>query len=228
MPQPQNTFFRELFVKTFVLYLRAQKRKIHTQGLIKIMNSATIFGIIITAGLFIAIVYLFLKNMEYIACLWRGQIPFVPSARGLRRAVVHEINTHYPQMKTACDIGAGYGGLARKIARECNMDVTAIENMPLCARISKIGNAMSRAKCRTVHADAFEYLRTAPKFDIAVAYLGPGVNDRLAEFQNKFRVLITLDVPVHGLTPVRTIDAGPGATRYGREKYPHKLFVYEF
>lgn len=192
------------------------------------MNSVTTFGTIITAGLFIAIVYLFLKNMEYLACLWRDQIPFVPSPRGLRRALVREINMHYPNMKTACDIGAGYGGLARQIARKCDMNVTAIENMPLCVSISKLGNALSRGKCQTVRADAFEYLHTAPNFDIAVAYLGPETNDRLAEFQNKFKVLITLDVPVRGLTPVRTIDAGPGATRYGRRTYPHRLFVYEF
>lgn len=192
------------------------------------MNTVNILGVIITVALFIVIIYLFWKNMEYLACLWRGQIPFVPSPRGLRRALVREINTHYPNMKTACDIGAGYGGLARKIAGECKMRVTAIENMPLCAQISKIGNAMSRAQCYTVCADAFEYLRTAPKFDIAVAYLGPGVNDRLAEFQNKFKVLITLDVPVGGLVPVRVVNAGPGVTRYGRSKYPHRLFVYEF
>jgi hypothetical protein len=37
-----------------------------------------------------------------------------------------------------------------------------------------------------------------------------------------------MDVPVKGLNAVRTIDLPNGATMYGRERYPHILFVYEF
>ncbi len=192
------------------------------------MFSITNFGYLIAAIIFFAIVYIFCRTTEHVACLWRHQIPFVPSNEILRDAVVKEILAHYPNMKTVCDLGSGYGGLARKIARKCNMNVTAIENMPFAMCMSKFMDFITRTKSKTVWCDAFEYLENGDGFDIAVAYLGPGINDRLAEYTDKFRVLITLDVPVDGLSPARTIDMGRGATYYGTKKFPHKLFIYEF
>lgn len=108
------------------------------------------------------------------------------------------------------------------------MNVTAIENMPLAVGISKIMDFITHTKSKTVWCDAFEYLGNSDGFDIAVAYLGPGVNGRLANYTDKFRVLITLDVPVDGFNPTRTIDVGHGGTYYGNKKFPHKLFIYEF
>lgn len=178
-------------------------------------------------ALFVFVVYLVLKSVEYSFCVFHGQIPFVPSAGRLRRAVVNEINSHYADMQTACDIGAGYGGLARCVSRKCGKRVWALESMPMTAAILWVLNLFSFGRVKTVWCDAFEYLKTSDGFDIGIAYLGPGVNWRLREYSEKFRVLITLDVPIDGLHPVRTIDVGRGFTRYGRKKFPHRLFVYE-
>lgn len=173
-------------------------------------------------------VYLFLYNLERIICSVRHQIPFVPSNKDLRNAVIKEIKTHYPNIKTACDIGSGYGGLAREIANKFNVRVWAFENMQFSAFISKMMDMITGTKSKTILCDAFEYIKKSDGFDIAVAYLGPSVNPRLIELKTKVRVLITLDVPVMGLDAVRTIDLPNGATMYGREKYPHRLFIYEF
>lgn len=173
-------------------------------------------------------VYLFLYNLERIICSVRHQIPFVPSNKDLRNAVIKEIKTHYPNIKTACDIGSGYGGLAREIANKFNVRVWALENMPFSAFISKMMDMITGTKSKTILCDAFEYIKKSDGFDIAVAYLGPSVNPRLIELKPKVRVLITLDVPVMGLDAIRTIDLSNGATMYGREKYPHRLFIYEF
>ena len=174
------------------------------------------------------IIYLFLYNLERIICLIRHQIPFVPSNKDLRNAVIKEIKTHYLNIKTACDIGSGYGGLAREIAKKFNARVYALENMPFSAVVSKMMDIITGSRSKTILCDAFEYIKKSDGFDIAIAYLGPSVNPRLVEIKNKVRVLITLDVPVMGLDAVRTIDLPNGATMYGREKYPHRLFVYEF
>ncbi len=187
-----------------------------------------IFLYLFVVALFVLVLYLVLKAVEYSFCVFRGQIPFVPSAGRLRRAVANEINLHYADMQTACDIGAGYGGLARCISRRCRKRVWALESMPMTAAILWMLNIFTFGRVKTVWCDAFEYLQASDGFDIGVAYLGPGVNGRLANYADKFRVLITLDVPVDGLCPVRTIDVGHGFTRYGRKKFPHRLFVYEF
>ncbi|MDR1071248.1 MAG: hypothetical protein LBL21_01235 [Rickettsiales bacterium] len=192
------------------------------------MQLLEIFIYIITTVLFFFVVYMFLYNVENAVCLIRRQVPLVPSSGILRNAVIREINAHYPHMKTACDIGSGYGGLARAIAKKCGMRVTAIENMPRAALVSKIADLTARGNSRTIWRDAFEYIPESGGFDIAVAYLGPGVNERLVSIGGKVRVLITLDVPVPGLDAVRVIDLPEGYTRYGRKKYPHRLFVYEF
>jgi len=187
-----------------------------------------IFIYALTLALAVLVAYLFWDNVERVVCLFRRQIPLVPSGNALRDAVIQEINAHYSNMKTACDIGSGYGGLARRISRECNMRVTAIENMPLPVLTSKVMDLVTRADSGTVWRDAFGYLAESNGFDIAVAYLGPNVNGRLAELCGKVKVLITLDVPVPGLDAVRVIYLPKGFTRYGRKKYPHRLFVYEF
>lgn len=176
----------------------------------------------------VLIIYLFLYNLERIVCSIRHQIPFLPSNKDLRNAVIKEIKTHYPNIKTACDIGSGHGGLSRKIAREFNVRVWALENMPFSAFVSKMMDMITHSESKTILCDAFEYVKKSDGFDIAIAYLGPCVNPRLAELKTKVRVLITLDVPVRGLSAIRTIDLPNGATMYGREKYPHRLFVYEF
>ena len=190
----------------------------------------TIVIYLVVAVLVIGIAYAFFFYIERMASLQRKCYPYVHSVGWLRRAVVADINAHYPHAATAVEIGSGYGGMARKMARQCGLRVVALENMPMSAALSKCGDWITRANCRTHWCDAFDYLSRCETFDIAVAYLGPGEYERVAGYHDKFRVLITMDAPVAGLTPVRVVDVGHGYTRYalGRVKMPHRLFVYEF
>ncbi|MDR1826562.1 MAG: hypothetical protein LBQ49_02620 [Rickettsiales bacterium] len=180
-----------------------------------------------TAALFVYVAWLFFRNAEMIARgLWH-QPPFSPSCEPLRDAVVQEIRSSYPNVKTACDIGSGYGGLARRIAKDCGLRVAALENMPFAATVSMIADWISGGISKTIWCDAFEYVEKSDGFDLAVAYMGPKVAGRLIALRNKIRVLITLDFPVEGLEATRTIIVPGGYTLYNGVKYPHKLFVYE-
>lgn len=173
-------------------------------------------------------VYVLMYAIEHIRCIYiKKQIPFVPSADVLRVAVANEICKNYPNAKTICDIGSGYGGLARYVARSGDFTVTALENMPFTFFIARVLSVFSCAKVQNVRCDAFEYLKKYDGvFDVGVAYLGPHVNHRLVDILDKFRVLIVLDAPIPQIKPVRVVDVGHGYTRYGRKAYPHKLFIY--
>ena len=172
--------------------------------------------------------YVLMYAIEHIRCIYiKKQIPFVPSADVLRVAVANEICKNYPNAKTICDIGSGYGGLARYVARSGDFTVTALENMPFTFFIARVLSVFSCAKVQNVRCDAFEYLKKYDGvFDVGVAYLGPHVNHRLVDILDKFRVLIVLDAPIPQIKPVRIVDVGHGYTRYGRKVYPHKLFIY--
>lgn len=187
--------------------------------------------LLICAAIALLIVYLTLFCFEYNVCIARGKIPFVASRHIHRRAIANEINNHYSNMKTACDIGSGYGGMSRYIARRCKMNVVGLENMPMTALIAKIGDIFSHGRTKTIWCDAFKYLDTSDGFDIGIAYLGPYTNNIIGKYRNKFRVIITLDVPIKSMHPTRTIALGHGHTTYGRightKKFPHKLFIYE-
>ncbi len=192
------------------------------------MSWMNLFLYMLVAIVTIFVVYLFVKNIELAICAGRRNVPFVPSANIMRRAVADEIRTHYPNAKTVCDIGSGYGGLTRHVARDVGIKCVGLENMPFTAAVGYILDCISGTDSKTIWCDAFRYLDSGVRFDIGVAYLGPWVNNGLTAFSKNFDVLITLDVPVARLTPVRVIDIEHGYTRYGRTKYPHKLFVYEF
>lgn len=186
--------------------------------------------IFIAAIVFIVLlaIYVFITGMEYMWCVFHHQIPYVASSKYLRRALVVEIQKHFSDATSVCDIGAGYGGLARYIARHTNMSVVALENMPFTITVARIIKFITRSHIKIIKCDAFEYLKSSPRFDIGVAYLGPNVNHRLAELKNKLDVIITFDVPIPKLKPTRTINVGHGVTRYGRHTFPHKLFIYDF
>ena len=189
-----------------------------------------LFSIWVCIAIYIALleIYIIISSTEYIWCVTHKQIPFVPSSRYLRRALIDEIKKHFPHATSICDIGAGYGGLARYIARNRDMSVVALENMPFTVNVARMMNCIAHTNVQIIKCDAFKYLKTSPKFDIGVAYLGPKVNYRLAEITKTFDVIITFDVPIDSLKPTRVINVGHGSTRYGFQKYPHKLFVYDF
>lgn len=180
-----------------------------------------------TAVITIFVIYMFIESLEHVICHIRQKIPLVPSTGRLRRAVVNEIRTNFPDMRTVCDIGSGYGGLARMIGRKCKMDVVGLENMPFATTVSKIKDRITFSRNKTIWCDAFDYLGKHKKFDIAVAYMGPGFNETLHKYTDHFDVLITLVIPAANLTPTRIITLPRGYTRYGFKKYPHRLYVYD-
>ena len=179
---------------------------------------------------FIFDIWLGIKLFEYAFCAFvRHQPPFVAANKKMRNAVANEILTHYADAQTICEIGSGHGGLARYLARRCKKQVFAVENMPFSVFVSKIKGLFLGRRCRTVWADAFEWLKDVQvPIDIVVAYLSPQMTPRIAEYNDKFGVFIAIDFEVPGRKPVRVIDVGEGCTVYGGKKYPHKLFVYEF
>ena len=179
--------------------------------------------------LFGLVAYIWIKSLEYLWCIFvLHQIPFVASDRLLRRATVQVINQYCPDVKTVCEIGSGYGGLARFVARRCGADVVALENMPFTNFVARMGSFLpGGGRVQNIRADAFKYLGQGKSFDVGVAYLGPVVNARLVDVMSCFKILIVLDVPIPYVEPTAVIDVGRGFTRYGRLKFPHKLFVYK-
>jgi len=184
----------------------------------------------LTLALGVFVAYMFFLNLNRLLAAIKRRVPLVPSSRALRDAVIKEINTHYPHMKTVCDIGGGYGGLGRAIGHGCGMHVTSIEVLPFPALVSKTADILTRVGSKTIWADAFKYLSASyEKFDIVVAYLGPEFNARLPEILGGARVLITLSMPVPRLSAIREVEIpNGGITRFGRVLYPNRLFVYEF
>ena len=155
--------------------------------------------------------------------------PFVPANSTERAAVVQQINMFYPHAKTVLELGSGYGGLARYIARNTSAHVVGVERMPGAALISWVLDKLYRVNSRTVWGNIYQYLENMDgRADIAVAYMGPEVTPRLATYSNKFGVLISVDFEIPDISPVRVIDVGNGYTRYAGKQYPHRLYVYEF
>lgn len=175
--------------------------------------------------------YFFIKIFEYWYCAAiRKQVPFVPSSEKLRIAVVEQINAYFKNAKNIVEVGSGFGGLARYVAKKTNVNVVALENMIFSALVSKFLDLFQRnKKSKTVWIDAFEYLKnTNEKFDVALAYLGPEATPLLKNFANKIDFFISLDFEIEGLKPVRVFDLKSGYVIYKHRKYPHKLFVYDF
>lgn len=172
---------------------------------------------------------LLIKLMEYAACvLIRHQPPLVPSNHRLRMAAIKEIKNHCATARRICEIGSGYGGFARQIARRTpNAQVYGLENMPVSAMVSKIGD-MFTPNCRTVWTDAFDYIEKNAPFDIAVAYLGPRATECVGVHRDKFKVLVSLCFPLANIKPTKVIDVDGGYTIYNRKKYPHRIYVYHF
>lgn len=176
-------------------------------------------------------VFLAFKLFEYGYCAHiRHQPPLVSSGNYERRYVIEQIKMKYPDAKNICEIGSGFGGLARAVAHNTKAKVYALENMPFSAFISKMLDKLSLCKNNTtIWCDAFKYMDdTNIKFDVAIAYLGPAVTQKIKKYKNKIDVLISLDFEIEGIKPKCIIDLGHGYTIYNRVKYPHKLFIYEF
>lgn len=178
---------------------------------------------------FIMEIYALIYLIEYLVAIFvHHQPPYVTAGTNSQKKLVQYINKNYPNAKNICEVGSGYGRLARYIGKHTNANVIGLENMPISALISKFAD-LFQTKSKTIKCDAFEYLKNTDnkKFDIAVAYLSPRHATRLFKLKNKFKVLISLDFEVVNQKPTETIDLGPGYTILNNKKYPHKMFIYE-
>lgn len=173
-------------------------------------------------------IYALIYMIEYLMAIFvRHQPPYVATNKNSQKKLAQYINTNYPNAKNICEVGSGYGRLARYIGKHTNANVIGLENMPISAFISKVAD-LFQTQSKTIKCDAFEYLKNTDKtFDIAVAYLSPRHMAKLFKMKNKFKVLISLDFEIANQRPTKTIDLGPGYTLLNQKKYPHKMFIYE-
>lgn len=160
----------------------------------------------------------------------RPQVPFVPSARAMRKMVANDINKYYPDAKFIVEVGSGMGGVLRYIARHTHVcNIVGLENMPFDVIVSRILGIFVGRRVRTIWCDAYDWLaKTGLHIDIAVAYMGPKHTSALARYKNKIDVVISIDFEIDGMSPVRVVDLGHGYTVFNNKKYPHRLYVYEF
>jgi precorrin-6B methylase 2 len=129
----------------------------------------------------------------------------VASSKKLRTVVISEINKNYNKLHSVIDIGSCWGGLARKITRECHgKQVVAVERMPQPAFISKFLDLFSFCNSKTVWGDAIKYIKKSDGFDIGTAYLCSNMMKKLEKYRKKFKVLIVLDFPLPNTKPTRT------------------------
>lgn len=180
--------------------------------------------------LFILIdLFLLIKFAEFVYCShFVRQPPLVQSIAPLRQAATDYILANYKDAQNICEVGSGFGGLARQVARKTRARVYALENMPFSAFVSKVLDIITMSRNRTIWCDAFKYLdETDIKFDIAIAYLGPDLINKVYDYRDKIRILISLDFELKDHAPTATVDVGYGYTLYNRKKYPHKLFIYD-
>ena len=177
----------------------------------------------------IFVVLVFWFGIEF----WLGPVgraaPKIPSSRGLRDAVVKEIQKHYPDAKMVLDIGSCYGGMARMVARVLpNAHVIGVEKMLGAFMVSKILRIFWQERnVNFVRADFFKFIekqargKNAPMFDIGVAYLLTSMMDRVEAVADDFRVMLVLDFPLPNRKPTR---------KYKLHKDflgQHWLYVYE-
>lgn len=172
-------------------------------------------------------IFLFVYLYEYYKCIYiYDQVPFVPTSKITQKAIVREIKNEYPGTKLICEIGSGYGNMARFIGRKTKANVIALENMQISALLSKFAD-LFQTKSKTIKCDAFDYLdKTKEHFDIAIAYLSPDAITKLLRYKNKINTLITIDFAIDNIYPTKTINIGHGFTHYKHKKYPHKIFIY--
>ena len=213
------------------MYLHQTKKMIHLLLQMNTMSFTYFVAYFLLVVFCLVDLFLIIKFIEFVYCAnIRFQPPLVSSTRKLRQYVINQIRTNYPNAKTICEIGSGFGGLARVIARNTDANVYALENMPFSALVSKILDLASYCKGnKTIWCDAFKYLDNTPqKFDVAVAFLGPTLTPKIYKYKNKIDVLISLDFEIPKLKPKYVLDIGHGCTVYKKIEYPHKLFIYEF
>ena len=177
-------------------------------------------------------IFIILFTVEVGITFLRRTAPQLPSQRKLRNAMIAEIRKHYPNAQTAIDIGSGWGGMARRIGKEFpKMRVLGVELMPLAFSFSWVSRLiLGPRNVRFVRGNVISWLGThheqwatnnESRYDIAVCYSGTALMKALSPMAGRFRVILSLDFPLPGHKPTRTVKLHKD--RLGQ----HTLYVYE-
>ena len=173
---------------------------------------------------------LFLLAFETGISFFSKTAPSLPSQRKMRKAVANEITKHYGNAKTVLDIGSGWGGMARGIARILpGARVIGIEKFLLPFSYSFIiWILFGPRNARFFMGDAFKFINREKgkgngnyDFDIGIAYLLTPMMPKVEKVMDKFKVLITLDFPLPNASATRTIKL------HKDHLGQHYLYVYE-
>ena len=171
--------------------------------------------------------WLFVLFLVFETVVWsiKRIAPPLPSQRKMRTAVICEIAKHYSDAGSAIDIGSGYGGMARTVARKFpKMRVLGVELMPMEFFCSKLFCLLFGPKnCSFAFGDVIKFIESRPEkeFDIAVCYSGTALMKSISPMANKFKVVLSLDFPLPDHTPVRTIKLHKDGLGQ------HYLYIYE-
>lgn len=145
-------------------------------------------------------------------------VPPMPSSRKLRDAVISSLSD-LPAGSRVVDVGAGWGGLLRRIARERpDLTVEGYEHSPVPFVVARL----SLGRRARIHFRDFR--DCVPEDDTCyVAYLSPGGMRGLRTlFERRLprRVrLVSAVFAVRGWTPQRSIRVG--------DMHRNRVFVYE-
>jgi len=149
--------------------------------------------------------------------------PSLASGNKLRDAVIQQILCDSPNAKTIIDIGSGWGGLTREIARKfSNAQVFGAELFPMPYLYSWLRSIFFK-NTKFIYGDAFKLLKnTNQNFDIGITYLLPEQMAEVRPFMKRFKTLIAIDFPLPDVVPSRKIKL------HKDHLGQHWIFVYQF
>ncbi len=161
-------------------------------------------------------------GVEQLLMIFKRVAPEVPSTKYMRGAVLDAINKEMPGVKSIVDIGSGWGGMVRMLARRFpNASVTGIEIMPTPYVCSWLSVAFYK-NVKIVFGNAFKYLGAMNgKADVGIAYLLTPMMHDVERYLPKFKILMVLDFPLPNTKPVRKVKLH--RDRLGQ----HWLYIYK-
>jgi len=168
-------------------------------------------------------VIIIIMNIEMvISSVFNKKIPPVPSGDKMRNAVIGEIVKNYPNVKSIIDIGSGWGGFVRKIAKDIpGAKVTGVEVVHSPYIVSKITQIIFGPKnCEFVRKNAFEYIKDK-KFDMAVCYLSTMNMKEFESYRDRFKIVIAIDFEFSNIKPSRVIKIHKDIMG------DHSIYIYE-
>ena len=143
-------------------------------------------------------------GVEQIVKAIRKLPPPVPSVKKLRDSVVKQIMIEIPDAKTILDVGSGWGGMTRRIAKEFPCaKVSGVEIMPTPYVYSIIMGAFFK-NIKYFFGDAYKFLKNK-KFDVGVAYLLTSAMKNVEKYKSNFKFLFILDFPLPKTSPYKKI-----------------------